>query len=80
MNIEPCDTASADLEETALDWILRIHHSEPCAQTWAEANTWLQADPRHVEAYQRMKEFWDRIGSALAAENGLPLPKQPTRS
>lgn len=49
--------------EQALDWLFRLQERPRDAALQAAFNTWLRADPRHAEAWNRATGTWQAMGA-----------------
>ncbi|MCI1142879.1 DUF4880 domain-containing protein [Sphingomonas sp. WKB10] len=70
------DDMSADIDEAAARWHLAQADDD---MDWAAFTDWLEADPRHRDAYDAMALLDDRIdaaGPALHARAADPLPER----
>ena len=52
-----CTETLAGIEETAADWLCR-HRSGLSVEERARLRRWLEADPRHAEAFVRLESAW----------------------
>ena len=70
------DDMSADIDEAAARWHLAQADDD---MDWAAFTDWLEADPRHRDAYDAMALLDDRIdaaGPALHTRAADPLPER----
>lgn len=73
------------LLEEAADWLLRLREAPQDASAQADLRTWLEADPRHLEAWRLAQRMWGASAVVLAAEGAerpssvVVLPRQPAR-
>ncbi|QLF93323.1 FecR domain-containing protein [Pseudomonas sp. ABC1] len=59
----------------AVEWHVRLHDSQADATDQAAWQTWLEADPRHAEAWQRLERLQRRM-HGVPAELALPALEQ----
>jgi transmembrane sensor len=52
-----CTETLAGIEETAADWVCR-HRGGLSVEELARLRRWLEADPRHAEAFARLESAW----------------------
>jgi transmembrane sensor len=57
-----------DNDEEAIGWVIRLRDAS--AEEWEAFTSWLEADPAHLEAYER---------AALADADAEALPSEPAR-
>ena len=66
-----------DIEAEAIGWALRLRDAD--ADEWAAFTDWLEADPRHSEAYEEAalaEQEWD---SVAPPERAVPQPRPAAR-
>lgn len=66
----------------AVHWYVRLHDSSASEATRAQWQTWLTADPQHAQAWARIEQLQQRLGSAPAglASVTLEQARQQQRS
>lgn len=69
------DALSEGLRQHALDWFVRLHADEVGEATQSAFEAWLDADPRHLQAYQQVARNWADPALALALQ--LEAPQIP---
>jgi transmembrane sensor len=81
--------ASAEsIESCAADWLARLDRSDVPDELHAAFEAWCRAEPRHLEAYLRLLEVWNRLdmlkapgaplaGTAGGAQRSTGLPSAP---
>lgn len=60
----------------AADWLARLHADDRSETDDAAFRTWLRADPRNAEAFERASNIWESIGGL----RDRPLSSAPSRS
>lgn len=50
-----------DIEIRAADWLARFDRQAPSASDGVEFEGWCRADPRHLAAYLRLMDVWNRL-------------------
>lgn len=63
------------MRQQALDWFVRLRADEVSDATQQAFEAWLDADPRHIEAYKRVAAGWADPALALALQ--LDAPQLP---
>lgn len=58
------------IEEQATGWVIRLKHAAAC--DWAAFTEWLEADPAHLEAYNRLALLDEELGGLPRTE---PRPR-----
>lgn len=51
----------------AVDWYVQLHDTAVNENTRSQWRAWLAADPRHVQAWERIEQLQQRLGQAPAA-------------
>jgi transmembrane sensor len=72
-------STETQIEEQAIGWIIRLTHA--AASDWAAFTDWLEADPAHLEAYNRLALLDEELGG-LPRSKPRPLfesERQPVR-
>jgi transmembrane sensor len=59
--------ADAALTRAAADWWARLREPEPSAQTIEQWLAWVQADPRHAEAFEQACQLGENLHAADAS-------------
>lgn len=57
----------------AVNWYVRLHDSSASDFTRAQWQAWLAADPRHAQAWARIEQLQQRLGSAPAGVASITL-------
>lgn len=50
------------IQETADQWLVRMHSGIEKPEIRLELLSWLESDPRHQQAYQNAQELWQQLG------------------
>lgn len=66
-----------DISHQASAWFALIHGGSPTETQRGELANWLEADPRHAEAYAQLERLW--AASALVLPPKLQAPSQLSR-
>lgn len=73
-------TASKDIQQVALDWLLRVN--DPLFDDWDGWQAWLDASPEHAKAYwalaEREAELLDTLGSISWPASGAAPAAVPS--
>ena len=66
----------------AVDWYVRLHDSAANQATRADWQRWLAADPRHAQAWTRIEQLQQRLGTVPAqiASGALEQARQQRRT
>jgi transmembrane sensor len=67
-----------DIEACAAEWLARLDRLEARAAEHEAFEAWCRADPRHLAAYLRLLDAWNRLdvlGCPSAAHSRLRQPK-----
>lgn len=77
MSAEPSQLTPApradDISHQASAWFALIQGGSPTKAEREGLQAWLEADPRHAEAYARLEKWW--AASALLLQPGVPAPE-----
>ena len=69
-------TGEDDIYSVAADWHTRMEDDDPTPATRAEFELWLEASPRHKEAYAAIESMWSGMGAARADPRVLELRRE----
>ncbi len=61
------------IHDSALNWFVRLRDADAPEAAWLEFMTWLEADPAHARAYDRIEQTW-------AALDASPAPSTDTNN
>ncbi len=76
---EPADQPDAALKAAAQAWVLQ--HDRGLAPAESEAfDAWLEADPRHAEAWEQSSGIWGQLDLLGATDPALLAAAQPRRN
>ena len=69
------DEAQAAIDEAAAHWLVQLSDAAILAQAsvLADFTRWAEADPRHAQAFERMKKTWSGIVSLASSPALEPL-------
>lgn len=72
MNVSARQTAkpSRSVTAEASAWLAQLHGPQRSADLEADFRSWLEADPEHARAFERVTDVWEAIGSVNVG--GLP--------
>ncbi len=59
-------TTSTHEDQAALSWFVRVSDPDASEETWLEFRCWLEIDPSHAEAYDRIERVWTLMDKAGA--------------
>ncbi|HWU15268.1 MAG TPA: FecR/PupR family sigma factor regulator, partial [Caulobacter sp.] len=75
------------IQQAAIDWFAKLQ-GEPALEDWTTFQAWLEADPAHAAAYDRVEAMWielddvpaNDVETAPTAEARLAANVVPLRS
>lgn len=71
------------IHDQALDWFVQLSDPDAAEATWADFQTWLEADPAHRRAYDLIEQVWvalDEDATPVGEVDALPLAATGARS
>ena len=60
-----------DIEARAADWLATLDRPDEPAAVHSAFEAWCRADPRHLAAYLRLLEVWNRLDALKASDPGV---------
>src|SRR6185312_1462828 len=80
--------SAEDIDACAADWLAHLDRPGVSASVHEAFEAWCRADPRHLAAYLRLLEVWNRLDALKACESpvaGTPaaatsVPDSPSRA
>jgi transmembrane sensor len=66
-----------DIEACAADWLARLDRPDAPATEHAGFEAWCRAAPRHLAAYLRLLEVWNRLDALKQPEFPASVPRRP---
>lgn len=75
MNSHPPETPLDPRLEQAADWHARLAGDDADGAVWLAFTEWLEADPRHRDAFHRVEEMWRALDGVKPADMSVqPAP------
>ena len=68
-----------DIEACAADWLARLDRPDAPAAEHAIFEAWCRSDRRHLAAYLRLLEVWNRLDALKQRDSPSSVPDRPPR-